>query len=367
MIKIIKATDRIMGNVLCLILGLFSRKNNIPKNPKSILFIQLWGIGETILTLPAIDAVKKRYPSARTTILCTERNKYVYSGYNAVVTSMNPFRIKLFILNNFKKFDIVVDFEEYLNISAIISFFVGKASIGFDSQIRSRLYSKTVRYDDSQHTVLTFFDLVKKLGVKREAGELVRLKTTKQEKENVGKWLKKEGVKKGKLIALVPGAAESSKSRMWDKYPALGEILAKKYNATIVLVGAPYEKELLELMKKQMSVKTITTAGKITLRELFHLLEKCSLVISNDTGPMHIAAAQGTPVIGLFGPNTPTRWAPFSKKGVSIYKKMKCSPCINTHLGIVPECRLKGNDYRKCMKAVSVYEVVEKARKLLEH
>ena len=83
------------------------------------------------------------------------------------------------------------------------------------------------------------------------------------------------------------------------------------------------------------------------------------MLISNDTGPMHIAAAQGVKTIGLFGPNLPIRWGPFGKWNIAVYKKGVCSysPCINVHKGEVPECRF-GED-NKCMKAIKVEDVLK--------
>ena len=100
-------------------------------------------------------------------------------------------------------------------------------------------------------------------------------------------------------------------------------------------------------------------AGKMSLREFFAFIEKCNLVVSNDTGVMHIAAAQGVKTIGLFGPNLPVRWGPFGKGNISLYKGEVCkfSPCINVHKGEVPECRF--GDDNKCMKEINVEDVLE--------
>ena len=85
---------------------------------------------------------------------------------------------------------------------------------------------------------------------------------------------------------------------------------------------------------------------------------------------MHIAAAQGTKTIGLFGPNIPERFGPYGKGNVSIYKKYSCkfSPCINVHKGQVPDCLYakNSNDYQKCMKAITIDEVLKEADKMLK-
>ncbi|MBI2653126.1 glycosyltransferase family 9 protein, partial [Candidatus Woesearchaeota archaeon] len=91
--------------------------------------------------------------------------------------------------------------------------------------------------------------------------------------------------------------------------------------------------------------------------------------IGNDAGPMHIAAAQGVKTIGLFGPNLPIRFGPYGKGNTSLYKGYNCefSPCINVHKGQVPDCLYprNSNDYQKCMKNISVNDVLKEVEKLI--
>jgi len=113
----------------------------------------------------------------------------------------------------------------------------------------------------------------------------------------------------------------------------------------------------------------INTAGSLSINELFCLIENLDIIITNDTGPLHIASAQQTKTIGLFGPNSPVRFGPYNKEDISIYKKESCkfSPCINVHKGKVPDCLYpkKSADYQKCMKAIKVEEVMKAVEKLL--
>src|SRR3989344_9511778 len=160
----IKFADKHLGSVICRILALFkSAKAPALEVPKKILVIQLWGIGETILTLPASDALRKKYPNAEITLLATKRNQDVYykRNFKIITLNLNPFSIISFILKNHKKYDLVVDMEEYLNVSSIISFFTGKSSVGFSHGARAKLYGKKAAYNDSQHCVQTFMDLAR--------------------------------------------------------------------------------------------------------------------------------------------------------------------------------------------------------------
>lgn len=379
MVLIIKTIDKYTGQLLCNFLALFKRKKS-PENLSinKILIIQLWGIGETILTLPAISALRKKFPEAEINVLATLRNKDVFfenKNINHIFSlKLNPFSIIRFILQNMKKYDLVVDMEEYLNISAIISFFAGRKIIGYSHDARSKLYDVRVKYNDKQHASQTFFDLVKSFGADYTFDKLPKLNFSKGDKNFVGKFFRNNKIKKNEFVVCVAsGAAESAKSRMWpyDRYVELCDEIIDRHKAKIIFIGNLEESDLIESIQKNMDNKdkTINSAGKITLNQLFYLISKCGLFIGNDAGPMHIASAQGIKTIGLFGPNLPIRFGPFGKGNIGIYKGNNCkfSPCINVHKGQVPDCLYPrdSNDYQKCMKNISVDDVLKEVEKMV--
>ena len=140
-VSTVKFIDRYGGAVSIPFLRIFKKSRGMNKNPGSIAIIQLWGLGETILTLPALDALSKSYPNAEITLLATKRNQDVYhnKGFKIITLNLNPFSIINFTLRNYKKYDLVADMEEYLNVSSIISFFVGKYNVGFSHGARAKL------------------------------------------------------------------------------------------------------------------------------------------------------------------------------------------------------------------------------------
>jgi len=376
-VRLIKFVDKFIGGPYCLILGIINlfKHKELPKKEatKNILIIQLWGIGETVLTIPAIKALKDIYIKTAIDILCTKRNKDVYFNYPFInklnVVKLNLFSLKWFVLKNWKRYNIVIDMEEYLNISAIMSFFIGRYAIGYSHGARSLTYSRKVQYNDNQHTSNTFLDLVKPLGVKGFIEKLEKLNYTGTDKKIVDLDLKYSGIKKTNfLIGIAPGAAESSKSRMWPGQnfaEVIEKACHKRKNCKVILIGANYEKKLnkdiIELIKdKRVKKNVLNLAGKFSLRQTFYLISKCNVFIGNDSGPMHIAAAMDVKTIGLFGPNLPIRFRPLNKKSRAVFKDMPCSPCINVHKGQVPECFYgeESRDYRKCMKEIKVRDVL---------
>jgi len=381
MVIIIRFVDKYLGNPICNFLGFFNRKNSHSKNDfKKILVVQLWGIGETILTLPSIEALRKNYPDAEIDILATSRNKDVFFNNenidNLKLIRLNPFSLVGFILKNFRNYDLVIDMEEYLNVSAILSFFAGKEIIGYSHGSRAKLYDHKVKYNDRQHVVQTFFDLVREINIKYDSDKLPKLHYSKTDENKVKKFLKNNKIKNSDfLVVVAPGAAESAKSRIWplDRYAELCDELAERYKAKIVFTGTPDENNLIKKIQEKMEKKgnSFNSAGEINLNQLFCLIGKCKLFVGNDSGPMHIGAAQGVKTLGLFGPNLPTRFGPYGKNGIGLYKGYNCefSPCINVHKGQIPDCLYpkNSNDYQKCMKNISIDDAIKEVEKLIEN
>jgi len=375
-INVIKFLDKYFGFLSCLILSIsrfFRHKKNL--SYKNILIIQLWGIGETILTLPAIKALREDNKKSTIDLLVTSRNKEIFYNNkninNLKVLKLNPFSIKLFIGKNLRKYDLVIDMEEYLNISAIIAFFTGKERIGFSHGIRSNLYTQTVDYNDKQHVVYTFLDLLKPLGIKKTVEKLPKLNYSIKDKKNIDNLLKKYKIgKKGFLVGFGVGAAESAKSRMWpkDRFANLADHLIKRYNAKIILFGNKEEKSLIDKIQNliENNNNSFNVAGLVNVREMFYLISMCKLFIGNDSGPMHVAAAQGVKTIGLFGCNLPVRFKPFGKNNYYIYKKNRLTrsvplstqkACINVHKGEVGECKFGIEN--ACVKKIKVDDVLK--------
>ena len=155
---------------------------------------------------------------------------------------------------------------------------------------------------------------------------------------------------------------------MWPKerFADIANQLIKKYNAKIILIGNKGEKNYIDDLQDLIENRnnSFNTAGLINVREMFYLIGKCKLFIGNDSGPMHVAAAQGVKTIGLFGCNLPVRFAPFGKKNHSIYKKNNQKACINVHKGQVGECR-HGIE-NACVKKIQVDDVMNVVNKIIK-
>ena len=375
-IQLIRLLDKYVGNLAAILIAAF-KKEDINRYPKKILVIQTWGIGETILTLPAISEIRKKFPKAQIDVLCLERVKAVYEGWdfidNLIQLSMSPFAIVSYMTKQWKQYDLVIDFEEYLRITGIIASCVGKTSLGYQNRGKGKLFSLAIKYGEDQHVAETHLDLARVFKDVKPITSLLPPPYPQEEEKKVDALFTKHKITQSKLFGLAPGAAESARARMWDKerYAALADKLLEKHpDAKILLLGGPGEKrlcqEVIDLMKNKNAIDLAETTS---LKGYFALVKRLDLLVANDSGPMHIGAAMGIKTIGLFGPNIPLRWGAFGSKCKSLYEGDICkySPCVNPHKGQVPECLWGKNheNYAMCMKNLSVQKVCKAAEEML--
>jgi ADP-heptose:LPS heptosyltransferase len=145
-------------------------------------------------------------------------------------------------------------------------------------------------------------------------------------------------------------------SKSWPKesFAELGDQLASRIGAKIILTGGRADRSLVEEIASQMRTRPLVAAGRTTLKELCALFRKVDLVITCDSGPMHIAAALGTRTVALFGPTDPRRTGPYGMGHRVLQKQMDCVPCFKRRC---PDNR--------CLKEITVEEVGEAAAEIL--
>ena len=357
LVAVNRKVDKFLGNLLIFLFQPFVRRKERAPKKKRILIIRLWTLGESLLTLPMVKACKDQ--GYDVTVLVTKRSKRVFERLPFVDTIMDITDWPQLLLKA-KHFDYAIDTEPYLNASALLSWFFGKRSIGFGGLYRERMYSHRVPYNDRIHAVYNFCNLLRPLNIRCRPGSLIPMRYDENSAKVMARLLEKNEIS-GKIVGIHAGTAETAPWRSWSikKFAGLIENLAEN-GWTILLTGAPHESARNESIIAEVDEKyheaIYDFAGRTNLSELAYLMSRIDLFISNDTGPMHLAAAMGTRTIGLFGPNLPVRFKPFGKKNVAIYKAhdMDCSPCINVHKGEFLPCK----DAGKCMDAITVEDVL---------
>jgi ADP-heptose:LPS heptosyltransferase len=338
--------------------------------PKRILAIKMVGLGDTVLMLTPLRRLRQRFPDAAITALVTPLSSGIVAGqpsvdevfvYDALLwLNLIPGFVRLMRMVRKRRFDCVIDFEQHFLMTAVLAWLTGAGRrIGFryNRSLRGRLFTDPVDLDPERHMVDNYMRLLAPLGITSDPVDtLVGIAVSPEDKAKVSSWLEAHGVTGDDvLVGLHAGSGPRATHRRWDK-ERFAEIIRRMttgLGVKIVLTGTAREGGLIrEIIALAGNGAALDAGGQFEPKQLAALARRCRLFISNDTGAMHIAAAVGTPTIGLFGPETPRRYAPIGKQNVSMYKPLHCSPCVAVHRGEAREC-----DNPDCIAMITVEDV----------
>ena len=378
-----KFFDRYVGIPICILLSLINlvitfldRKvkernrglrsqssTDSPTNPpKKILFIQLSALGDTILAIPTVRALRQSYPHAELSFLTSQTNLSYLERCPYIdrkILFRNPLHQLIRMLRR-EHFDWVIDLEHWSRFSVLLAYATGASRlIGFSTahQYRHYLFTDIVLHIPGKHEVLNFLSIAHELGCDVENTDLsVWIGETEQEwcdnlLEQVGS--------SDPLIVMHPEAGRRGEPRRrWSKehYVALSDTLSAHYGACIVLTGAPDEVAVSQWIAEQTKCKVICLAGQTKVNQLAALFARADLVICGNCGPMHLAAAAGTPIIAIHGPTNSAQWGPWTDKATCVEATLPCSPCLN--LGFEYACQALPDGTSPCMHTISVEKVL---------
>lgn len=346
------------------------------KGNEKILIIKPSAFGDILHALPLLDRIKTVYPeisvswvaSLAYTDMLTE-NKLIDKLFifdrkkwgrkrNILKTLRES---KKFILDIRKEqFDIVIDLQGLLR-SGVITFLSGAPiKIGLsDSREGSRFfYNRIVTvHDKKRHAVdryLKVFDLLDNHGNKPRGVSFPVCCTEEADKFADNFFADNKIYPQDKVIALNPNARWESKCWNSEKFSELADLIACQFGAKVIFIGGPSDKPSVEKIIFNTKSRPFNLAGKTGLLELASLLKRVDCLVTNDSGPMHLAVAVHTPVIALFGPTDPVKTGPYGKGNEVIRKDIECSFCFKR---VCPT--------KKCMALISVEEVLDNIKKVL--
>ena len=363
--------DRYLGIPLNLLLSLFPKRGPIPNTPKKILFIQLSALGDTILAIPTIRAIRHIFPNAEFTVLASPTN-LSYLAHCPYIDKRIPFRTpghQLFAQLRHEGFDWAIDLEHWPRLSALLAYASGAPMrIGFQTngQHRHFLFTTSVPHIAGRHEVRNFLDIATRLGCPTlEFG--LEVWYSELEREWVRQTLAQEAVSRElPLFVLHPEAGRRGEPRRrWplERYTALADTLVERYGAQIVLTGAPTEVEISQEIAERTKHRAVVLAGRTDVNQLAALFAEATLVVSGNCGPMHLAAAANVPVIGLHGPTNFAQWGPWSYNTGVVSARVPCSPCLN--LGSEYGCQALPDGTSPCMHTIEVARVLQECERLL--
>lgn len=329
-------------------------------NIDNLLLLNLNHIGDILFTTPAIRALREKYPNAHISAVVLQGMEDVLKHNPCIDEVLVRRRGMVDVLKLIPKVrknnlaSVLFSFSSF-QLALLGKLSGAKVRVGFDDpQVKTMLTDRVYR-DKSIHRANSFLDLAKVLGAASENSKM-ELFVGDDERRFAEDLLKNSGISGDRpLIAISPGSSVAAKEWFPERYAALADRL-KADGADVIVVGAPSERETINKVIGSASNQPVDLAGKTKIGQLAGVLERCDVVVSNDTGPMHMAVSVGTPVVAIFGPTEPKVFGPYSLESVVLRDKLPCGPCEHK-----PTC-----DNRDCLQTITVERAYEAAMQLLE-
>ena len=335
-------------------------------------------VGDAVISIPAMREIRRLFPKARISLLVRPWVRDIYaaaefvdeileydkagkhrglSGFCRLVLQLRNHRYDLaFLLQN--------AFE-----AALIAWSAGiPRRIGYARDGRSLLLTHACPINPEVHSVhqaYYYLDILSNLGLLQprlwsQSGHSIsiNLKIRDEDRCTARKIFRSMGIRENEIVVGINPGAFYGEAKRWfpDRYAAVADNLASRYKARIVLFGASNDVRTAEQVAAGMRHASIMLAGQTTLGQLMGLMQECSLFITNDSGPMHLAAALNVPQLALFGSTSEVATGPLSPKAVVIKHAVPCNPCF------LKECP---TDFA-CMKGITVERVSNAAEKILD-
>ena len=226
---------------------------------------------------------------------------------------------------------------------------------------RARLYTDTYTYDDlPPHRSEQYLLPLRALGIAPLANRRMCMGYTESDVAAAEQYIRDHAL--GERFAIVAPRA-GWPSRCWpeDRWAAFADALGRRHDCRILLVGGASDRGALETVAGHMiGSPPVVAAGAFGFRVLAALTARALLVASGDTGPMHVAAAVGTPYVALFGPSPVERFAPLAGRGLPLMHPVPCGPCHQR------KCPLTGTpEEQQCLRLITVEEALQAVSKVL--
>lgn len=336
-------------------------------------------VGDSVMAIPALREVRRLLPRAHITLLVLPWVGDIYQGSPWVDTvwlydrqgrhagtagrlrlvrelARGGFEAALLLQNAFE--------------AALLTRLAGiPLRAGYRRDGRGWLLTHAVSVDPrlkERHQTCYYLDLVERLAGRErslEAPSPAPEKTTPElplqpeARALARRRLEQEGVRfRGKVVGVHPGAAFGSAKRwLGERYAQVLDRLIRTQGVEAILFGSPQERPIAESICRRMAARPLVLSGRTRLSELIAMIACCDLFLTNDSGPMHLAAALGTPTLALFGSTDQVATGPLGPGAVVLNKNVECSPCL------LRECPI---DHR-CMTRITVEEVFQEAVRML--
>lgn len=291
--------------------------------PREIAIVMLSALGDAVHVLPVVNAIKRKWPESRITWVIQPVPMQLVKHHDAVdefivfhrrrgKAALQSYRELRQALRG-RHFDLVINLQVYLKAGLITAMMPADIKLGFDRK-RARdmnwlFTNRRIAPRAMQHVQDQYFEFIEHIGLDPEPVEW-RIHITPEERSAQSKFFEPLG----RTCAIVVGTSKPGKNWAPERYAPVIDALEEKYGLRAILVGgpSPIETDAAARIIEACHVKPINALGN-DIRKLIYLLDGASLVISPDTGPLHIARALDKPSIGLYGYTNPKRYGPYRK------------------------------------------------------
>jgi lipopolysaccharide heptosyltransferase II len=371
--KVFKAFHQVLSSTLS------PSKKGIPPPLQKFLLVRLDHIGDLLMTTPAIHALKLRFPESSLNLLASPSSLPIVAG-NPEIDKVFPFRVPWYdggraqifpflaywrLLRQLRKerFDVAIDFRGDFRVLWFFLFLGGvKQRVGFAGLGGEFLLTSSFPYDKTRHFVEMNLALANCLaGPPASTGSRYHLYPTAEDVSHVDKILAELGLSaEDRIVAIHPTTIPHWQLKRWppERFAALADALIRREGVKIVFTGGKDDAAELSRVVSAMQESACVLAGKTSLSQLAELIRRCRLFIANDTGPMHLAVAVGTPLVAIFGPTDPRRSGPYGNHELFrvVRLDLTCKrPCF------VSECPID----HECMNGITPKSVLAACRDLL--
>ena len=339
------------------------REQKSSENLKNInkigVYVNVPGLGDMLFIIPLFRALKKGFPNAKVIFIGRMGREYVTPilkscpyidgilEYDFYTPRDFKHNIKFIANLRREKFDLLVDTQRKFLPSLILALGGARYRVGYSLGGFFSHFPIKEKDRKNRHTADVSLDLARALGL--EVSLELEVCLREQNLKSAQKFFTEKGIKKDdKLAGLIPSAGMPDKCWEPEKF---GE-LARRLHADgfrIICFGADSDKETIDALKRHAGMPIVEAdyAGKSVL-DTAAIMQWCSVIIGNDSGPLHLAAAVGAPCVGIYGPSLPTRFGLIGKKTKTMCLYLNCSPCSQE------KC-----EHRKCLTDITVDEVYE--------
>jgi len=341
--------------------------------PRPLLAMKFYGLGNIALLLPVLETLRRAVPDVEIDFLTLPGNAGLLAQSGLVrrvltidVTSLAGFlRAAAALPATLRSggYDTVLDFEQFLKISTVFAYLTRaprRIGLATEGQRRGALLSTRVAYTDTEHTADLYARLVAPFGVAWPPTEPWQLPVPDAARAAAWARLAEAGVRPdARVVVLHVGTGPNFSIfplKRWEgeRFAALADALVARHRVVVAFTGAgPDERALVAQVMASMRQPGVDLCDRLDIAALTGLLAEAALLVSNDTGVMHLAGLVGAPVVALFGPTSPRSYGPRAAHALVHYTAPYCSPCITNYNLKISRCTDP-----VCMRSITVDEVL---------